>query len=606
MTSRTKLWALSAGALALSLALAGCGGGGSSSGPRAAVSSGGSGGGGGGGPAEPTPQTVNLATVTPDYQALEPTGDNPIVIGAGTSADHGDVAFMCETEEGDGECTVTVAEDGTVTATGGTVTASDSTAYTMRLAEEKEGRAAEGMRIAMAIDPDSTRADADAVTAGNQLPFFSIRGGMVTNDDPSDTPDAADDLTKLDDMPATVDGWTGAMHMRTTETEDDSATTDTDETMTVVDKVVSYTDFTMPGPESFDAYYTTASGGLPDDQTDADSVVAGDPYVDWPTVVNSAADVDHDSDVDTEEVRRLTLSVAAIVAAERDLFVASQFGITAPHQNIPAPTDDASTSDVNEAMVSFTGTFHGVSGTFACDTGCSISSDENSKLDALGGTWTFTPDDTSMMVAGVKRDVDYLDFGYWLQTTTDSDGTMSHKVLAFAQGERNYGDVSSVNGTASYNGAATGLYVKKTAFDPVTGAIADAKSGQFTASAALAATFGRGSGAIAVEDTFTITGSVSDFMDASGAVIDDNWRVVLDNLAEADDADTSTDGIQNIASSAGTFSGVTTGDGAWSGSFYGAAGSDNALPNAVSGTFDAHFDNGHVLGAFGANIVEQE
>ena len=49
MTSRTKLWALSAGALALSLALAGCGGGGSSSGPQTAVTGGSGGGGGGGG-----------------------------------------------------------------------------------------------------------------------------------------------------------------------------------------------------------------------------------------------------------------------------------------------------------------------------------------------------------------------------------------------------------------------------------------------------------------------------------------------------------------------------------------------------------------------------
>ena len=135
MTSRTKLWALSAGALALSLALAGCGGGGSGGGPSTANNP----------PSDTspspsaTPTQVSLASVTMDggnvgYMAPMATGDDPIEIDAGMSADSGSVTFTCAA--GGDDCTVMVAADGSVTSTGGTVTAANSMTYQTALDNE--------------------------------------------------------------------------------------------------------------------------------------------------------------------------------------------------------------------------------------------------------------------------------------------------------------------------------------------------------------------------------------------------------------------------------------------------------------------------------------
>ena len=145
MTSRTKLWALSAGALALSLALAGCGGGGSGGSP-AATNTGDS-----GAPplAAPAPMEVSLANVTTDgdgYMAPAATGDTPLEIEAGMSATSGSVTFECAAGE---DCTVMVADDGTVTSTGGMVTAMNSTAYAAVLAIEAARVAALGKETAL-------------------------------------------------------------------------------------------------------------------------------------------------------------------------------------------------------------------------------------------------------------------------------------------------------------------------------------------------------------------------------------------------------------------------------------------------------------------------
>ncbi len=257
----------------------------------------------------------------------------------------------------------------------------------------------------------------------------------------------------------------------------------------------------------------------------------------------------------------------------------------------------------------FAGSFHGVTGMYKCTGGsatdCGAATDSAGAL-TLTGTWSFVAADAmNATFAGVMRDVDFLDFGYWLETTTAADGTMSDAVLAFAQGERDYGGVSSVVGRASYAGPATGLYVRKRVA-PNTAEPTRLWSGQFTADAMLTATFGRGDLAIATNEQFLITGSVSDFTNADGETIGDAWTVELGGVATADDEDSGIAGVQNINASAGTFSGTTTGGGTWSGMFHNAIGTDNALPGAVSGTFDGHFSNGHVLGAFGANCTDCE
>ena len=314
------------------------------------------------------------------------------------------------------------------------------------------------------------------------------------------------------------------------------------------------------------------------------------------------------------------------------------FGITAPNQTVPASHhDDPDTTGTQhdnpateavETSSSWTGTFAGVSGTFTCtgDT-CTASSDHEGNLSSLAGTWVFRPagsgtgghaegdDLANIMVEGVVPDADFMIFGYWEQAVTDDEGDTTYSMLPIADGKRDYGTVSSVTGTASYTGPATGMYMKKSLTpdgqptDPFT-------SGQFTADAVLNANFGGPE--VAANHAFSITGTISNFMDG-GEAINDQWVVNLNRrMVGAGDAARPQQNVGDLTATghrdgsvAGDFDGVTDGGalgsaaGSWSGRFHGAAGADNALPNSATGMFDGHFTNGHVRGAFATDLVEE-
>ena len=74
----------------------------------------------------PKPVDVDLAALTAGYVIAAGTVEIP----AGGTVNHGDVALTCS---GDEACTVTVADDGTATSLGGTVTAANSTLYVANL-----------------------------------------------------------------------------------------------------------------------------------------------------------------------------------------------------------------------------------------------------------------------------------------------------------------------------------------------------------------------------------------------------------------------------------------------------------------------------------------
>ena len=135
-------------AAALVLGLAACGGGGSS--PTTSDQN------------VPKPTTVSLDGVTTGYNALVPTKH---AIKAGETATNGDVTFSCAA--GGADCDVTVAADGSVTSTGGTVTAMDSAAYTKRIADNKADDDAK-MRSAAIIrlHGEANGATSDAKAAG--------------------------------------------------------------------------------------------------------------------------------------------------------------------------------------------------------------------------------------------------------------------------------------------------------------------------------------------------------------------------------------------------------------------------------------------------------
>jgi len=224
--------------------------------------------------------------------------------------------------------------------------------------------------------------------------------------------------------------------------------------------------------------------------------------------------------------------------------------------------------------------------------------DDMGKLSMLTGPWKFKAGNPDAMITGVFEDTDYLDIGYWLKVTAKlgSEGRAAERVFHFlphTMSSNPYtGDLAKVTGTATYDGVATGVYVKKVNVD---GQMVPDMGGQFGAKAMLMAEFG---------STLKISGTVSDFMyqmeneDGTMTVqpIDSNWSLNLAN---------------GIVADSGGFKGMTTGDGsaigAWSGQFHGNTGTDSAMPmqpSAVVGTFDGHFWNGHVGGAFGARMME--
>jgi hypothetical protein len=232
------------------------------------------------------------------------------------------------------------------------------------------------------------------------------------------------------------------------------------------------------------------------------------------------------------------------------------------------------------------------------------------KISQLGGddNWLFTPasklNRDRAMIPGVNHDADYLSFGYWVQVADQADGSTKYGIGTFSGGSMPYGGaddagirtaIDRLAGTAKYEGPAAGMFVRKTADANFVGT--PSASGEFTANAELTALFGESS--VAEDDQYSISGTVSNF---KGDGLDDSWEVDLKQasfrLDEAGEVGTCADDCTN------TFNGATTGDGEWKGQFFGPAGDtdDPIKPSGVAGEFNAHFANGHVIGAFGAPV----
>ena len=106
----------------------------------------------------PKPLPVDLAAVTAGYVIAAGT----IEIPAGGTVIHGDVALTCSGSEA---CTVTVADDGTVTSRGGTCTAANSPLYVAKLeAARLEMEAADAL---VAVQTDAETAATAAKTAAD-------------------------------------------------------------------------------------------------------------------------------------------------------------------------------------------------------------------------------------------------------------------------------------------------------------------------------------------------------------------------------------------------------------------------------------------------------
>ena len=269
----------------------------------------------------------------------------------------------------------------------------------------------------------------------------------------------------------------------------------------------------------------------------------------------------------------------------------------------------------------FMGTFNGIPGTYSCTAACTIITDDDGRLSITDGPLTFTPRTTTddiedvHMVKGVTKDMDYVSFGYWVQTSTKSDGSTAYGVNTFAGGAFPFGTdpdagnnpaIAALEGSATYEGSATGMYARK-ALAVENGSVVGTPdaAGQFVADVELTANF-RVSASVAEENAFNIGGTASNFQDADGNVIDSGWTLDLNAASFGDD----TGGT--VANASNVFRG-TTGKGStvgqWSGQFFGVEGTEDAAssthPSSVAGEFTGHFDDGHVIGAFGATKQDE-
>lgn len=298
-------------------------------------------------------------------------------------------------------------------------------------------------------------------------------------------------------------------------------------------------------------YNSADSNGVPDrDFSNADTLNADN--ADHKAVTSIAAD------------GVLTIDITDI-AGNGGLFSAMAFaGVS---QNFTYEGDDRT----------FDGWFNGVPGEFSCsDTTCTAATGTDGRLRSLTGAWTFTPaaEGAPHTIRGSAQfDTDYLSFGYWLKTTTTAGGDTTYGVGTFATGSMPFADaeISALTGTAKYTGPAVGMFATMT------------RAGTFTAETELTANF----------DNDTISGMVENFMltNRNGRSVKNDWTLMLNSAS----------------STANTFSGTTTGTGgtagSWKGGFYGPSG---GKPSGVAGEFTGHFEDGHVIGAFGAERQDEQ
>ena len=353
-----------------------------------------------------------------------------------------------------------------------------------------------------------------------------------------------------------------------------------------MDSVVVYTNIEDAKGAKYNDYYA-AGASAP-----TGAAPSGWSYEAWAGVASVAA---QQTDGASDPTKSNVITLMRTVGAAHSLFDAAMLptggGITKTY-----PDGDDDTANIIE--VEFAGSFNDVKGMFKCEdsTACTAKTNEKGDLSELSGTWTFTADSKDATVAGALVDADYLDFGYWVQTD-DSGDTVEYMVNTFSRGAAPSSSVKSLEGSATYEGGAAGLYSKRELTSTGDGEVVAA--GRFTADAELTAYFVGDDVARSKQDS--ISGTIKNFMDGE-TVIDDAWMVELDKIQGTKDTTFNPD--------AGTFSGgTTTGGGTWNGKFYGPVavdadtdtdGNQSTLPSGVAGEFTAGFNNGSLIGSFGA------
>ena len=640
-TRKTKL-ALTASALAFALMLAGCGGGGSSS---SAVTPSGE---GGTPPQQTPPQTVTVPSAVQsgaDYADYAPAAGT-IMIPAGESRTSNGVMFECE----DDDCTVTVAADGMVTATGGMVTAGltqavmDLMDQNSDMATRATQRSAANTAIAAAqaaangVDNESTdeqvgAADqaigaarqavsgATALTAGERAELMALvtaasntlgtaktartkavdaamkaasadaealfEGMDVDRDANNGTVDLAIALTGT-----ATDGNNNAVNLGVTDTYGKpakvAATVSLDGAPAALADVKA-TDTMVPmlGEWKGTELFGDNKGKVPSNTVHVYTDVEANTDKAFDSVYGTSSALTIDADTSSDgHVRRI---------------MADDFN----HEGTKDHAPKAGTGDVGNVTVRVPGTFHGAPGQYQCTADSAndcVSHEDDNGVRLTGANtplsaWEFVPNPGAMVSVA---DDTYLYFGWWLyKDDTGPEVTAFHGVTGGDLTVIVAENFTALSGQATYKGAAAGKY----AIDPVA-PDTYASGGHWTADATLTADFGTE----ATASPGTISGMVDNFM-ADGEMMD--WTVSLEEtvLSDAGAFNTETDATGDTASNSVVWTinkEKAPRDGSWSGNLYD-QGSNNE-PQAATGMFTAVYKEGsnnhtigHMVGAFGAH-----
>ena len=164
-----------------------------------------------------------------------------------------------------------------------------------------------------------------------------------------------------------------------------------------------------------------------------------------------------------------------------------------------------SNPDDGATLINVAGSYHGVSGTYTCDT---TAGDCTATVAAKGfdltDNWTFKPSNAEARVME-SEDSNYVSYGWWIHKSAD-DATYIASAFVDEKGDVDEGNVNlaDLKGTAKYSGGAAGKY----ALYSTTGGTNDA--GHFTAAVTLEADFTNKTEATA------ISGTINNFIGADG------------------------------------------------------------------------------------------
>ena len=564
-------------------------------------------------------------------------------IPAGSSHTSNGVVFSCAA--GGDDCMVTVAADGTVSSTGGMVTATLTQAVADIVASRNDEttRATQRTTANMAITAAQTAAagvnndSTDAAVSAAETTVANAR--TAVNDATALTASERAELMALVNAANTV--LTNAKTARQTAMDDarDEANMAMAATAAKLYEGISEPTGNVTSPAATDraaAYNATAtavmvSAGLPaaapaavtlseDKKTTvaANHGWAGKRYTRtspasdgmYEAIVYSNVEAPKDgrmfgsSEPGTGNNRRFeyTLANGVLTAAEADGvggtgsdFIAARVGLdidrTAGVETFRLPSPNPSGADV---ITDIDGSYHGVDGTYSCEPatpadGCSATVAARG-FTLGGGTWTFRPGNANARVIDMT-DSAYASYGWWIHKT-ENDKTYTASVFVDERGTEDAPatGLDTLNGTATYMGGAAGKY----SLTSRTGGTNDA--GHFTARATLEANFTTNDGT----DTTTnaITGTIDNFIGADGQSRD--WEVDLRGspIADTGGIGDTTDGT--VWTIGGTASAA---DGQWSGTLR--SNGTDGVPQVATGTFYSTYGTaggeGRMIGAFGAN-----